>query len=167
MVIGGSPCNDLSIVNPARKGIYGELYLCTMYAIALQKHPHAYSLTHSFMHYCTRSLIRSLTHSLSLSLSLSLSPSPPPPPPPPSLPPSLPHLRPFLFLFPLSLFLTSEGTGRLFFEFFRILSYAKPDPKEERPFFWLYENVVSMRANDKQTISRFLQVGLYFLVGNF
>ena len=25
LVIGGSPCNDLSIVNPARKGIYGEL----------------------------------------------------------------------------------------------------------------------------------------------
>ena len=24
LVIGGSPCNDLSIVNPARKGIYGE-----------------------------------------------------------------------------------------------------------------------------------------------
>ena len=25
LVMGGSPCNDLSIVNPARKGIYGEL----------------------------------------------------------------------------------------------------------------------------------------------
>ena len=24
LVIGGSPCNDLSIVNPARKGIYGS-----------------------------------------------------------------------------------------------------------------------------------------------
>lgn len=24
LVIGGSPCNDLSIVNPARKGLYGE-----------------------------------------------------------------------------------------------------------------------------------------------
>ena len=24
LVIGGSPCNDLSIVNPARKGIYGK-----------------------------------------------------------------------------------------------------------------------------------------------
>ncbi|KAJ8022725.1 DNA (cytosine-5)-methyltransferase 3A [Holothuria leucospilota] len=24
LLIGGSPCNDLSIVNPARKGIYGE-----------------------------------------------------------------------------------------------------------------------------------------------
>jgi len=25
LVMGGSPCNDLSIVNPARKGIYGKL----------------------------------------------------------------------------------------------------------------------------------------------
>lgn len=25
LVIGGSPCNDLSIVNPARKGLFGEL----------------------------------------------------------------------------------------------------------------------------------------------
>ena len=53
-----------------------------------------------------------------------------------------------------------EGTGRLFFEFFRILSYAKPHPDQKRPFFWLFENVVSMKAQDKQTISRFLQVRL-------
>ena len=51
-----------------------------------------------------------------------------------------------------------EGTGRLFFEFFRILSIAKPRPDEERPFFWLFENVTSMNASDKQVISRFLQV---------
>jgi len=51
-----------------------------------------------------------------------------------------------------------EGTGRLFFEFFRILSYAKPHSDQKRPFFWLFENVVSMKAQDKQTISRFLQV---------
>ncbi len=25
LVIGGSPCNDLSIVNPARKGLYGKI----------------------------------------------------------------------------------------------------------------------------------------------
>ena len=50
----------------------------------------------------------------------------------------------------------AEGTGRLFFEFFRILSYVRL--YSDRPLFWLYENVVSMRANDKQTISRFLQV---------
>ena len=63
----------------------------------------------------------------------------------------------------LLLCLSPEGTGRLFFEFFRIMMYAKPTPGEERAFFWLYENVVSMRAYDKQTISRFLQVRDYII----
>uniref|UniRef100_A0A670IE75 DNA (cytosine-5-)-methyltransferase n=1 Tax=Podarcis muralis TaxID=64176 RepID=A0A670IE75_PODMU len=72
LVIGGSPCNDLSIVNPARKGLY-------------------------------------------------------------------------------------EGTGRLFFEFYHLLNYTRPKAGEERPFFWLFENVVAMRINDKRDISRFLE----------
>uniref|UniRef100_A0A3Q2CJ84 DNA (cytosine-5-)-methyltransferase n=1 Tax=Cyprinodon variegatus TaxID=28743 RepID=A0A3Q2CJ84_CYPVA len=72
LVIGGSPCNDLSIVNPARKGLY-------------------------------------------------------------------------------------EGTGRLFFEFYRLLSEAKPKTGEDRPFFWMFENVVAMGVNDKRDISRFLE----------
>uniref|UniRef100_A0A8C1UAP3 DNA (cytosine-5-)-methyltransferase n=1 Tax=Cyprinus carpio TaxID=7962 RepID=A0A8C1UAP3_CYPCA len=72
LVIGGSPCNDLSIVNPARKGLY-------------------------------------------------------------------------------------EGTGRLFFEFYRLLSEAKPKEGEDRPFFWMFENVVAMSVNDKRDISRFLE----------
>ncbi|XP_031421945.1 DNA (cytosine-5)-methyltransferase 3B isoform X2 [Clupea harengus] len=72
MVIGGSPCNDLSIVNPARKGLY-------------------------------------------------------------------------------------EGTGRLFFEFYRLLSEARPKEGEDRPFFWMFENVVAMGVNDKRDISRFLE----------
>ncbi|XP_026544910.1 DNA (cytosine-5)-methyltransferase 3B [Notechis scutatus] len=72
LVIGGSPCNDLSIVNPARKGLY-------------------------------------------------------------------------------------EGTGRLFFEFYHLLNYTRPKIGEDRPFFWLFENVVSMRVNDKRDISRFLE----------
>ncbi|XP_029012271.1 DNA (cytosine-5)-methyltransferase 3B isoform X2 [Betta splendens] len=72
LVIGGSPCNDLSIVNPARKGLY-------------------------------------------------------------------------------------EGTGRLFFEFYRLLSEAKPKEGEDRPFFWMFENVVAMGINDKRDISRFLE----------
>ncbi|XP_042080998.1 DNA (cytosine-5)-methyltransferase 3B isoform X3 [Haplochromis burtoni] len=71
LVIGGSPCNDLSIVNPARKGLY--------------------------------------------------------------------------------------GTGRLFFEFYRLLSEAKPKDGENRPFFWMFENVVAMAINDKRDISRFLE----------
>ncbi|MGH0150298.1 UNVERIFIED_CONTAM: hypothetical protein FKN15_045799 [Acipenser sinensis] len=72
LVIGGSPCNDLSIVNPARKGLY-------------------------------------------------------------------------------------EGTGRLFFEFYRLLNAAKPKEGDDRPFFWLFENVVAMGVNDKRDISRFLE----------
>ncbi|XP_050773667.1 DNA (cytosine-5)-methyltransferase 3B isoform X2 [Gopherus flavomarginatus] len=72
LVIGGSPCNDLSVVNPARKGLY-------------------------------------------------------------------------------------EGTGRLFFEFYHLLNYARPKVGEERPFFWMFENVVAMRVNDKRDISRFLE----------
>ncbi|XP_060939021.1 DNA (cytosine-5)-methyltransferase 3A isoform X2 [Limanda limanda] len=72
LVIGGSPCNDLSIVNPARKGLF-------------------------------------------------------------------------------------EGTGRLFFEFYRLLHEARPKVGEERPFFWLFENVVAMGVSDKRDISRFLE----------
>ncbi|XP_033923005.1 DNA (cytosine-5)-methyltransferase 3B isoform X2 [Melopsittacus undulatus] len=72
LVIGGSPCNDISIVNTARKGLY-------------------------------------------------------------------------------------EGTGRLFFEFYHLLNYARPKAGEERPFFWMFENVVAMRVNDKRDISRFLE----------
>ncbi|XP_030261442.1 DNA (cytosine-5-)-methyltransferase 3 alpha a isoform X9 [Sparus aurata] len=72
LVIGGSPCNDLSIVNPARKGLY-------------------------------------------------------------------------------------EGTGRLFFEFYRLLHEARPKPGDDRPFFWLFENVVAMGVSDKRDISRFLE----------
>ncbi|XP_049596088.1 DNA (cytosine-5)-methyltransferase 3A isoform X1 [Syngnathus scovelli] len=72
LVIGGSPCNDLSIVNPARKGLY-------------------------------------------------------------------------------------EGTGRLFFEFYRLLHEARPKTGDERPFFWLFENVVAMGVSDKRDISRFLE----------
>ncbi|XP_071804547.1 DNA (cytosine-5)-methyltransferase 3A-like isoform X2 [Asterias amurensis] len=72
LVIGGSPCNELSIANPARKGLY-------------------------------------------------------------------------------------EGTGRLFFDFYRLLTAARPSEDSDRPFFWLFENVVGMANQDKIDISRFLQ----------
>ncbi|CAN9515439.1 unnamed protein product [Ophioblennius macclurei] len=72
LLIGGSPCNDLSMVNPLRKGLF-------------------------------------------------------------------------------------EGTGRLFFEFYRILTMLKPKEDEDRPFFWLFENVVFMSSNDKSDICRFLE----------
>uniref|UniRef100_H3D4L6 DNA (cytosine-5-)-methyltransferase n=1 Tax=Tetraodon nigroviridis TaxID=99883 RepID=H3D4L6_TETNG len=72
LLIGGSPCNDLSMVNPLRKGLF-------------------------------------------------------------------------------------EGTGRLFFEFYRILTMLRPKEGDNRPFFWLFENVVFMSANDKLDICRFLE----------
>ncbi|XP_068997095.1 uncharacterized protein [Embiotoca jacksoni] len=72
ILIGGSPCNDLSMVNPLRKGLF-------------------------------------------------------------------------------------EGTGRLFFEFYRILTLLKPKEGDNRPFFWLFENVVFMSAKDKSDICRFLE----------
>ncbi|MEQ2197450.1 DNA (cytosine-5)-methyltransferase 3B, partial [Xenoophorus captivus] len=72
LLIGGSPCNDLALVNPARKGLF-------------------------------------------------------------------------------------EGTGRLFFEYYRILTLLRPKEEDNRPFFWLFENVVSMGANDKNDICRFLE----------
>lgn len=52
-----------------------------------------------------------------------------------------------------------EGTGRLFFEYYRILELLKPSEEDPRPFFWLFENVVFMNAHDKVNICRFLEVG--------
>ncbi|KAM9342417.1 uncharacterized protein KZ484_015140 [Pholidichthys leucotaenia] len=72
LLIGASPCNDLSLVNPQRKGLY-------------------------------------------------------------------------------------DGTGKLFFEFYRILSMLRPSEDDPRPFFWLFENVASMTAHDKKDICRFLE----------
>ncbi|XP_048097329.1 uncharacterized protein LOC125293455 isoform X1 [Alosa alosa] len=72
LLIGGSPCNDLSIVNPARKGLY-------------------------------------------------------------------------------------EGTGRLFFEFYRVLNFLRPKEDDPKPFFWLFENVSFMAHRDKTDICRYLE----------
>lgn len=82
LVIGGSPCNDLSLVNPARKGLYDP-----------------------------------------------------------------------------------TGTGKLFFDFFRILRAAQL-ANRGRHVFWLYENVASMPQEYKATISRFLQVPPTTIVGS-
>ncbi|KAM6112834.1 LOW QUALITY PROTEIN: DNA (cytosine-5)-methyltransferase 3B [Pterocles gutturalis] len=94
LVIGGSP--DLSLVSPARKGLYG---------------PAPWTRT--------------------------------------PIPQRVPTRR--------SGSLPAEGTGRLFFEFYHLLNYARPKAGEERPFFWMFENVVAMRVNDKRDISRFLE----------
>lgn len=66
------------------------------------------------------------------------------------MPPTVPPTTPSSSL--------AEGTGRLFFEFYHLLNYARPKAGEERPFFWMFENVVAMRVNDKRDISRFLEV---------
>lgn len=60
----------------------------------------------------------------------------------------------------LSLSAPAEGTGRLFFEFYRLLHEARPKEGDDRPFFWLFENVVAMGVSDKRDISRFLEVSL-------
>lgn len=73
--------------------------------------------------------------------------------------PMAPVPQPFPTL-PPSAFSLAEGTGRLFFEFYHLLNYARPKAGEERPFFWMFENVVAMRVNDKRDISRFLEVGI-------
>lgn len=58
----------------------------------------------------------------------------------------------------------AEGTGRLFFEFYRILTMLRPKEGDNRPFFWLFENVVFMSANDKSDICRFLEVCCHYLI---
>lgn len=59
---------------------------------------------------------------------------------------------------PPSSFVGSEGTGRLFFEFYHLLNYTRPKEGDDRPFFWMFENVVAMKVGDKRDISRFLEV---------
>ncbi|NXX78892.1 DNM3B methyltransferase, partial [Urocolius indicus] len=104
LVIGGSPCNELSLMNSARKGLYGKA------ALPLRaRHPGLVPLCYSWS-----------------------------------------QLSPLAFSH-------AEGTGRLFFEFYHLLNYARPKAGEERPFFWMFENVVAMRVNDKRDISRFLE----------
>ncbi|NXM69669.1 DNM3B methyltransferase, partial [Serilophus lunatus] len=97
LVIGGSPCDDLSLVNPTRKALFGKAPLPLLGWV-------------------------------------------------PRAGPNLLHG-----------FFPAEGTGRLFFEFYHLLNYARPKEGEERPFFWMFENVVAMRINDKRDISRFLE----------
>ena len=75
--------------------------------------------------------------------------------PPGPVPPCHGRSQPVALAFSLA-----EGTGRLFFEFYHLLNYARPKAGEERPFFWMFENVVAMRVNDKRDISRFLEVGV-------
>ncbi|KAM6194394.1 DNA (cytosine-5)-methyltransferase 3B isoform 2-T2 [Sarcoramphus papa] len=116
LVIGGSPSNDLSLVNPARKGLYGKA------ALPLQGWgPPGVPGVQS--HLKVQGMVPTCCRSQPAAPAFSL----------------------------------VEGTGRLFFEFYHLLNYARPKAGEERPFFWMFENVVAMRVNDKRDISRFLE----------
>ncbi|XP_042665308.1 DNA (cytosine-5)-methyltransferase 3B [Centrocercus urophasianus] len=139
LVIGGSPCNDLSLASPPRKAPYGEAVW-----------PHGAGSPQAAW-----GRRRSCAVAPSGDACQALSPPGPPEPvptPQPNLrgrgrsPPNTPAGSP-----------RTEGTGRLFFEFYHLLNYARPKAGEERPFFWMFENVVAMRVNDKRDISRFLE----------
>jgi len=48
-----------------------------------------------------------------------------------------------------------EGTGILFFEFYRIWHYLNVKAsRANTPFYWLFENVASMENKNKDTISK-------------
>lgn len=147
LVIGGSPCNDLSLASPPRKAPYGEAAW-----------PHGAGSPQAAW-----GRRRSCAVAPSGDTCQALSPPGPPEPvptPQPNLrgrgrsPPNTPAGSP-----------RTEGTGRLFFEFYHLLNYARPKAGEERPFFWMFENVVAMRVNDKRDISRFLEVGIAAALG--
>ncbi|KFO77484.1 DNA (cytosine-5)-methyltransferase 3B, partial [Cuculus canorus] len=134
LVIGGSPCNDPSLVNPARKGLYGKAALPLQGWVPLGwgvpgvwSHPEVHGSSSASV--CAGAQTR----------------APMPQPIPTGSQPVAPS------------FSLAEGTGRLFFEFYHLLNYARPKAGEERPFFWMFENVVAMRVNDKRDISRFLE----------
>ncbi|ESN99160.1 hypothetical protein HELRODRAFT_162653 [Helobdella robusta] len=51
--------------------------------------------------------------------------------------------------------LSEDGTGVLFFEFYRILKELQALMTPDRPLFWLFENVSSMQKHCKATMTRF------------
>lgn len=161
LVIGGSPCNDLSLVSPARKGIYGKLRLlclcgshlgvegggsapfCAGGGSPLSCKPWRDTC-------CIAQVVSMPVAERRAARPLDLCPLCPHQSQPTTPSSSLP-----------------EGTGRLFFEFYHLLNYARPKAGEERPFFWMFENVVAMRVNDKRDISRFLEVRIAAGFGKF
>uniref|UniRef100_A0A8C8S8D7 DNA (cytosine-5-)-methyltransferase n=1 Tax=Pelusios castaneus TaxID=367368 RepID=A0A8C8S8D7_9SAUR len=126
LVIGGSPCNDLSIVNPARKGLYGKTVSGGILPSGWWPFSSVWKMT-----WCLISV--------------------------PGRQESKPTTVNGIDMLPNWHLPQGEGTGRLFFEFYHLLNYARPKAGEERPFFWMFENVVAMRVNDKRDISRFLE----------
>lgn len=53
--------------------------------------------------------------------------------------------------------LDPEGSGILFFEYVRCLNVARLSADPERPFFWMFENVLSMKLIERARISRHLR----------
>lgn len=48
-----------------------------------------------------------------------------------------------------------DGSGILFFDFYRIWHYLSVKAaRENQPFYWLFENVASMEIKNKDTISK-------------
>jgi len=48
-----------------------------------------------------------------------------------------------------------DGTGILFFDFYRIWNYLQTKSRRENtPFYWLFENVASMELKNKEYISK-------------
>lgn len=52
-----------------------------------------------------------------------------------------------------------SGTGKLFFDFYRIMMTVKLHNKR-RPVYWMYENVASMPQEYRDIITRFLGVSI-------
>ncbi|CAH1732600.1 unnamed protein product [Aphis gossypii] len=51
-----------------------------------------------------------------------------------------------------------DGTGILYFDFYRIWNYLQTKSRRENtPFYWLFENVASMELKNKEYISKFFE----------
>ena len=53
--------------------------------------------------------------------------------------------------------LDPEGSGILFFEYVRCLNVARLSANRDTPFFWMFENVLSMKLIERARISRHLR----------
>ena len=103
LLIGGSPCQDLSLANPRRRGLHGE---CLYYEIKV------------YMCKCSFS--------------------------DPTLPPQ-----------------GDNSTGKLFFEYVRILKQLQMNAKKYGfNLFWLFENTAAMEVHTRQEISEYVLIAL-------
>uniref|UniRef100_UPI00398F56DE DNA (cytosine-5)-methyltransferase 3-like n=1 Tax=Pristiophorus japonicus TaxID=55135 RepID=UPI00398F56DE len=50
-----------------------------------------------------------------------------------------------------------HSSGRIIFQYCRILQYARPNEAEERPFFWMFMDPETLTENDINDASRFLE----------